>query len=96
MAIVRPVRAFETTASARKSKKANHVHTFYFDKKDGVPVRDRVGKRFRLNSEAIEYSKTLAAEVRSASHAHQDLTIVVIDESGREVHREPVLPATSP
>jgi hypothetical protein len=72
------------------------VQTFYFDMKDGVPVRDRIGKQFRLNSEAIEYSKALAEHFRSELHAEPDLMVVVIDESGREVHREPVYPTVSP
>lgn len=29
------------------------LQTFYFDMKGGVPVRDRIGKRFALNAEAI-------------------------------------------
>jgi hypothetical protein len=28
------------------------LQTFYFDMKDGVPIRDRIGKRFALNAEA--------------------------------------------
>jgi hypothetical protein len=72
------------------------VHTFYFDMKDGVPIRDRIGKQFRLNSEAIEYSKVLAARCRDERHTEPDLTVVVIDESGREVHREPVHRTVAP
>jgi uncharacterized protein DUF6894 len=72
------------------------VHTFYFDMKDGVPIRDRIGKQFRLNSEAIEYSKVLAARFRDERHGEPDLTVVVIDESGREVHREPVHRTVAP
>ena len=72
------------------------MHTFYFDTKDGVPVRDRIGKQFRLNSEAIEYSKTLAESFRTGRHAEPDLVIVVLDESGREVHRQAVHPKISP
>jgi hypothetical protein len=72
------------------------VQTFYFDMKDGVPVRDRIGKRFRLNSEAINYSKTLAESFRSDPHAEPDLMVIVVDESGREVHREPVYPTVLP
>jgi len=71
------------------------VHTFYFDMKDGVPVRDRIGKQFRLNSEAIEHSKTLASRFRQERHTEPDLVVVVIDESGREVHRERVYPTVS-
>jgi hypothetical protein len=72
------------------------VHTFYFDTKDGVPVRDQIGKQFRLNSEAIEYSKTLAERLRTERPAESDLVIVVVDESGREVHRQAVNPTAAP
>jgi hypothetical protein len=68
------------------------VQTFYFDRKDGVPIRDRIGKHFRSDAEAIEYSKTLAAHFRQETRAEADLAIVVVSESGREIHREPVHP----
>lgn len=65
--------------------------TFYFDMKDGVAVRDRVGIQFSLNSEAIEHSKVLAERFRhDRNHNEADLAIVVVDESGREIHRESV------
>ena len=72
------------------------MQTFYFDIKDGVPVRDRVGKQFRLNSEAINYGKALAESLRNDPHAEPDLMVVVTDESGREIHRERVHPMVSP
>jgi hypothetical protein len=62
--------------------------------KDGVPVRDRGGLQFPTAAGAIEHSKELA---RRFSHEHPvkdpGLAIVVIDESGTEIHREPVYPA---
>jgi uncharacterized protein DUF6894 len=67
--------------------------TFYFDMKDGVPIRDRIGIQFVLNSEAIEYSKILAARFRHEHiHNEPDLMICVLDGSGREIHRELVHP----
>lgn len=72
------------------------MQTYYFDTKDGAPVRDRIGKQFQFNSEAIEYSKTLAERYRSERHAEPDLVVVVLDESGHEVHRQRVYPKTSP
>jgi hypothetical protein len=69
------------------------LQTFYFDMKDGVPIRDRIGKRFALDAEAIDHSKRLAARFRNESgHEEPDLSICVVDESGREIHREPVHP----
>ena len=69
------------------------TQTFYFDMKDGVPVRDRIGMQFSLNSQAIEHSKDLAAQFRQQRiHEEPDLVICVVDESGREIHRELVHP----
>jgi hypothetical protein len=70
------------------------MRTFYFDMKDGVPVRDRVGLQFSVASGAIEHSKQLARQF-SLEHPlkDRDLAIVVIDESGNEIHREQVYPA---
>ena len=65
------------------------MQTFFFDFKDGVPMRDRVGIQFRTNSEAIAHSKTLARHFRDGSLTDdQQLEISVVNEAGREVHRE--------
>ncbi len=74
------------------------MQTYYFDMKDGVPIRDRAGLEFRTDSQAIEHSKELA---RRFSHERSvrddDLFVVVVNESGAEIHREPVYPgATRP
>ncbi|MBO4222454.1 DUF6894 family protein [Bradyrhizobium neotropicale] len=69
------------------------MQTFYFDRKDGVPIRDRIGKQFPSDAEAIQYSKILAAHFRKEAPTEPDLAIVVVSESGREIHREPVHPA---
>jgi hypothetical protein len=67
--------------------------TYYFDMKDGVPVRDKAGVELVSNGAAIAHSKQLADKVRMQKPAGDpDLRIVVIDESGREVHREQVYP----
>jgi len=69
------------------------LQTFYFDIKDGVPIRDRIGKRFALNAEAVDHSKRLAARFRNESgHDEPDLSISVLDETGCEIHRELVHP----
>ena len=65
--------------------------TYYFDMKDGVPVRDRSGLELVSDGAAIVHSKSLADKVRrNKPKGHPDL--VVIDESGREVHREQIYP----
>jgi len=67
------------------------MRTYYFDTKDGVPVRDNAGLQFATSREAIQYSKGLARELRGKrADRDRDRCIVVVDESGTEIHREPV------
>lgn len=62
---------------------------FFFDMKDGVPMRDRVGIEFDTNMEAIEHSKELAKNFRDKSlRDDKELEISVVSASGREIHRE--------
>jgi hypothetical protein len=69
------------------------MQIYYFDMKDGVPIRDRVGLEFQTASQAIEHSKKIA---RRFNHEHptndRDLCIVVVSEAGAEIHRERVYP----
>ena len=66
---------------------------YYFDMKDGVPVRDRKGVECATADGAIEHSKELARRLRNEPRLRDPgLSIVVIDESGAEIHREPVYP----
>jgi len=67
------------------------VRVYYFDIRDGVPLRDRHGLEFATLAEAIRHSKDLAQRIRSDQRAGVgDRYIAVIDESGTELHREPV------
>ena len=60
---------------------------------DVGPVRDRTGKILAGTSAAIEHSKQMASAMRNESEpVNKDLNVIVLDESGREVHREPVYP----
>lgn len=69
------------------------MRTYYFDFKDGVAVRDRSGLELLGDGAAIAHSKDLAARVRRQQiRVNPDLHVVVVDESGREVHREKVYP----
>lgn len=69
------------------------MRTYYFDVKDGVPTRDRKGLKFPNAVGAIEHSKELARLLRHDPRLKdRSLLIVVVDESGAEVHREPVYP----
>jgi hypothetical protein len=40
------------------------MQKFFFDMKDGVPNRDRVGIEFNTNAEAIKYCKEMAQDFR--------------------------------
>jgi hypothetical protein len=65
------------------------MQKFFFDMKDGVPMRDRVGIDFKDNLEAIEHSKELAQHFRDDSlRDDKDLEITVVNAIGREIHRE--------
>jgi len=71
----------------------NVMRIYYFDMKDGIATRDRQGIEFASAGGAIEHSKELAQRLRSDSRLGDPaLAIVVIDESGAEIHREPVYP----
>jgi hypothetical protein len=71
------------------------MRTYYFDEKDGVPVRDTSGPEFANQSAAISHSKALAEQVRRQSPGgNSDSYIAVLDETGREIHREPVYSVT--
>jgi hypothetical protein len=65
------------------------MQKFFFDMKDGVPMRDRVGIEFPGNVEAIIHCKELAQHFRDDSlRDDQDLEIAVVNSTGREIHRE--------
>jgi hypothetical protein len=65
------------------------MQKFFFDMKDGVPLRDRIGIDFKTNAEAIDHCKELAQHFRDDSlRDDEDLEISVVNASGREIHRE--------
>lgn len=65
------------------------MQKFFFDMKDGVPMRDRVGIEFKGNAEAIIHCKELAQHFRDESlRDDQDLEISVVNSHGREIYRE--------
>jgi Domain of unknown function (DUF6894) len=67
------------------------MRTYYFDTKDGVPVRDNAGSEFASPSAAIEHGKAMAGKIRVQNPTgNRDLYIAVLDETGREIHREQV------
>ena len=73
------------------------MRTYYFDMKDGVPIRRRMGLEFATTGGAIEHGKELARRLRRDPRiTDRLLSIVVVDESGAAIHREPVHPDTLP
>lgn len=72
------------------------MRTYYFDMKDGLPTRDRTGLEFATVAGAIEHSRELARRLRHDPRiTDRKLSVVIVDESGVEVHREAVYPAGS-
>ena len=67
------------------------MRTYYFDKKDGVPSRDRAGLQLPNVAAAIEHGRQLARRLRGdPGTGDLGLYISIVDESGTEVHREQV------
>jgi hypothetical protein len=70
------------------------MRTYYFDMKDGIPTRGRTGLEFATVAGAIDHSKELARRLRHDPRiSDRKLSIVVVDDSGHEIHREAVYPA---
>ncbi|WP_245332499.1 DUF6894 family protein [Bradyrhizobium erythrophlei] len=69
--------------------RGNSMQKFFFDMKDGVPLRDSVGLEFKTNADAIAHCKVLAQHFRDESlRDDQDLEISVVNALGREIHRQ--------
>ncbi len=69
------------------------MRTYYFDVQDGIPTRDKEGLEFPTIWGAVEHSKDIARRLRADPRCKDSaLSIVVLDESGIEVHRERVYP----
>jgi hypothetical protein len=65
------------------------MQKFFFDMKDGVPMRDRIGLEFNTNADAIAHCDVLAEHFyRGSLTGDQDLEISVVNALGREIHRE--------
>jgi hypothetical protein len=82
--------------SENELAKAEMLHRYYFDMQDGHTLRDSHGLPFETDSGAIEHSKDLARRLRNDPRVpSRALSIVVLDEHGREVHRELVYPGNN-
>jgi hypothetical protein len=72
------------------------MRTYYFDMREGIPIRDRKGLEFPNVAGAIAHSKEMARQLRDDPRVSgRAISIAVIDESGTEVHRETVQPRTT-
>ena len=64
---------------------------FYFDISDRLPIRDEVGRDFKLVSEAVLYARYLAADLRCLEpDIRPQLSIQVISEGLQQIHEEAV------
>ena len=64
---------------------------FYFDISDRLPIRDQVGRDFKLVSEAVVYAKFLAADLRCLEpDVRPQLSVRVIGEGLEPIHEETV------
>jgi hypothetical protein len=69
------------------------MRSFYFEMKDGRPIQDRKRLEFPTTGDAIAHSRELARRLRHDPRIrNRALSIVVIDDAGIEIHREPVYP----
>jgi hypothetical protein len=65
------------------------MQKFFFDMKDGVPMRDRIGLEFETNADAIAHCGALAQHFFDESLTDdKNLEISVVNALGREIHRE--------
>lgn len=62
---------------------------YYFDLRDGAPVRDRHGQEFDTPSQAIDHAKSLAEAMRlRAADVRADLHIRVMSDDSQMIHEE--------
>jgi hypothetical protein len=65
------------------------MQKFFFDMKDGVPMRDRIGLEFKTNADAIAHCDVISDHFyRDSLIDDQDLEISVVNALGREIHRQ--------
>jgi hypothetical protein len=73
------------------------MQTFFFDMKDGVPLRDRIGVEFDTNVEAIEHSPSISATracvttrtLRYPWSTHTDGKFIASSSTGKPAANKP-------
>lgn len=64
---------------------------FYFNIRDRLPIRDEVGREFKLAADAVVYARFLAADLRCLEpDVRPRLSIQVVGESSEQIHEETV------
>jgi len=58
------------------------MRTYYFDLREGIPIRDRKGLEFPTASSAIEHSKHLTRQMRDDPRARR-----ILDCGDRSIRR---------
>jgi len=72
-------------SSDRQSRRGDSDANIFFDMKDGVPLRDRIGVEFDTNVEAIEHSRVFAPHFRDERlRDDEDLEISVSTRRDRK------------
>lgn len=72
------------------------MRTYFFDMNDSTPTRNRDGLEFATHAGAIEHCRDLAGRLRRDPRiTNPGLSVIVVDESGTEIHSEPVYPSAS-
>jgi hypothetical protein len=79
-------------------KQERSMPIYFFEIHNGVPVRDPTGLHFKSDLVAIDHSRSIASRFRSDGRlAGHTLFVVVLNEHGEEIHREPVsVPDSAP
>ena len=66
---------------------------FYFNVQDELKIEDEVGRDFAVTSQAINFAKNLAADIRCLEPIiRPQLAIEVIGANSQHIHREKVFP----
>ena len=65
---------------------------YFFDLKDGIPVRDRQGHDCSSDDEAIENATFIAQRIGTErpEYVGKGHYISVVNEAGQEIHRAPI------
>jgi hypothetical protein len=70
-------------------RKMEDVMRFFFNLRDKLEIEDGVGREFARASEAVEFARHLAADIRCLeTTVRPSLAVEVVAEQAGRVHRE--------